>query len=326
MPLWLGLLLGGLFFGTAGCLHLRGDDIAAAFCVVTGIGALSGYRAGAASIATLLVAGAAAILLGPALGMSQQDRFTQWFGTTGLTNRFLSIGMMGLLIALASTAMLTVIARKLVRSWPELDTANRWLGFVVGAAQGAAALALFVGGMLVLEPIEQQRADLRDPADKLGKFLSQLILQSSQKARHSLLGPTLVEYNPMLRIPPLNKVKEVQQSAAVLSDPAEIQKLLQHPSIRQLQQQPEVRRVVQELHADPAIQNILRSGQRLDRGMAMTLLSHPAVMRLVDQPGFVDEASRVILNARVTPVSGSSAPSAASPLPTPVREPTLNPF
>ena len=283
-----------LFYGPAVYFKLDGDTILAAVCAVAGIGAFSGFRAGAAYIFTLLVAVTAAIALAPSIGVSHEAWMSQWLGTTGLTNRFVSIGVVGLLIAIAVSVVLITIARRVMKDRPRLENADRWVGFGVGGLEGAAAIVLFLGGMLVVEPIELERAKRRDPNDSSGRLVSKLILNSCEMTRESRIGPALVAYNPFSRIPQLNKVEEVQQSVAVLSDPEKIQGLLYHPRIRQLRQRPEVRRVVDQLTSDPEIRSILRSGKRMDRSMAMTLLSHPAVMELVDQPGFIEEASQII--------------------------------
>jgi hypothetical protein len=60
-----------------------------------------------------------------------------------------------------------------------------------------------------------------------------------------------------------------------------------------------VRKAVDQLTSDPAIQQILRSGKKMDRSMAMTLMSHPAVMELVDQPGFLEQAAKAIESTHV---------------------------
>ncbi len=288
------LLFYVLFFGPAIYFAVDGDYPATAICAVAGIAAFGGYRAGAVSIVTLLAAVTAAIAFAPSLGQSQEARFATWFGTTGLTNRFLSIGAIGAVISMVIAGLGMFISGKLLRPRPRLDSVNRWIGFGIGGVEGVAASIFFLGGMLMIEPIEKQRAELRDAEDVRGNLVSEFILDTSEGTRDSRIGPALVDYNPFTRIPQLNRVEELQQSVQVLSDPKKIEGLLEHPSIRQLQQRPEVRRAVQKLTDDPEIQEVLRSGKRMDRSMAMTLLNHPAVMELVDQPEFLEHAARAI--------------------------------
>jgi hypothetical protein len=132
-------------------------------------------------------------------------------------------------------------------------------------------------------------------------MLSKFILAPAEKTRESRVGPVLETYNPFTRVPQLNRIQEVQQSVRVLSDPAKIEGLLHHPSMEQLQRRPEVRQAMQKLNSDPEIKNILHSGRSMDRTMAMTLLSHPAVLELVDQPGFMEEAVKVMQATNLFP-------------------------
>lgn len=288
-----------LFFGPAIYFATDHDYVTAACCAVAGASAFGGYRAGAVSIVTMLLAITTAIAFAPSIGQSQEARFAQWFSTTGLTNRFLAIGVAGALISLIASSLLIMIGGRILKGRPRLDRLNRWIGFGIGGLEGVAATAIFLGGLLILEPIEQERAELRDPGDMRGTLVSKFILTTSEKARASRIGPVLVAYNPFTRIPRLNKVQEVQQSVQVLSDPVKIEGLLHHPTITELQQRPEVRKAVDKLTSDPEIQQILRSGRKMDRSMAMTLLSHPAVMELIDQPGFLEQASKAIESTRL---------------------------
>ena len=288
------LLFTAFVFSPAVYFGWLGDYVVAAVCAVAVIGAFSGHRAGALWIFTTLVALATAITFAPSMGGQYEVGFSELFGTTGLTNRFLSVGIAGLMLSFLVSTVLILIARRVLRYRPRLEAANRWMGLGIGSLQGPLAVLLFLGGMLILEPKMQKRVGLNRQDDERGQFVSKFVLTTTKMTKQSRLGPKIIEYNPFTRIPQLNKMEEFQRTVAVLSDPAKIQGMLQHPSIRQLQQRPEVKLAMEKLTADPVIQEILRSGKRMDRAMAMSLLNHPAVLELVDQPGFLTEASQII--------------------------------
>ena len=92
MSLFWRLVLGATFFGPAVCFSFLGDYVLSGICAVTGMAAFSGYRMGAVSILASVGAFAAAIAFAPTLGVAQELRFGSWFGTTGLLNRFASMG------------------------------------------------------------------------------------------------------------------------------------------------------------------------------------------------------------------------------------------
>ncbi|MFK8111426.1 MAG: CvpA family protein [Rubripirellula sp.] len=286
-----------LFFGSAGYFAYERDFVLAGLCAFTGVGAFSGYRAGLVYAMTWLAAIGTAILYAPGIGQTYESHFTNLLGTTGLLNRFVSIGIVGVLISFVLSSLAIMVVGRVLRKRPRLDSLNRWMGFAIGGVEGLAMCVCFLGGMLIIEPIEQERAPRRPESDRRGQMVSRLILTTAENTHASRVGHLIESYNPFVRLPQLNKVKEVQQTAEVLSDPAKIDGLLKHPSIQELQQRPEVKTAVAALKSDPKVQNILQSGRPMNREMAISLLSHPAILELVDQPGFLEEASKVIRGA-----------------------------
>ena len=55
----------------------------------------------------------------------------------------------------------------------------------------------------------------------------------------------------------------------------------------------------QKVIEDPEIRSALHSGRSMDRSMAMMLLNHPAVLELIDQPGFIESATKAIRGTRM---------------------------
>lgn len=286
------VLFFGLLFGPAAFFALEGDYMVAGVCGLGAVGALWGYRAGAISFFTSVIALAAAVVFAPEIGQAYEYHFSQWFGTTGLMNRFISVGVFGVLLAFVIAGLMMLISVKVLSVRPFLDGANRWLGLIIGAVQAPVAALFFLGGLMILEPAVRQRVD--DPNMPRAKFTTKLVLRTTELTRESKLGPLVEEYNPFIRMPELNKLEPMQRSVQVLSNPQQIREILNHPAIRQLQEREDMRRTIEKLAADPDIQEILGSGKPMDKATAMVLLKHPAVLELIDQPGFLDQASEVI--------------------------------
>ncbi|MDG2224093.1 MAG: CvpA family protein [Rubripirellula sp.] len=300
MKLGQSLLVLAAIVGPACFFYSRGDSIAATLFAVTGVAALTGFRVGAASIFLLLAAGTVAFWTAPSVGIAFEHHFSGWLGTTGLTNRLISI----VAVALGLTGI-GIVASKLVGRWlaksKKLDLTNRWIGFTLGAAEGATAMVLLLGGILIMEPRVKARAPLLDPEDRRGHSIAEFILQTSKQTRQSLIGPFLTDHNPFRTIPPLTRFTEIQDTVEALQDPNRIESVLNHPSIRQLQDSAEMQQAVKELHADPEVAEILRSRQ-VTGTMALTLLNHPAILKLVDQPGFLDAAKSAIHEIQPSPI------------------------
>ena len=67
---------------------------------------------GLARITATVMALIAAVAFAPSLGMRYEGQFSEQFGTTGLTNRFLCIAAIGVVISLVVTILVTLIALK----------------------------------------------------------------------------------------------------------------------------------------------------------------------------------------------------------------------
>ena len=282
------------FFGPAAYFGYDGDYVLAAIMAVAGCSAFSGFRIGATAIIASVAAIAAAVTYAPSIGHQHEWRFTEWFGTTGLLNRFVSIGAVGLSITVATSIVAMLVTGKLFRSQPSLSRTNKWLGFMIGGVEGVVASLFLLGGVLILEPIEQQRSAQGANQTESGKRISGLVLKTAQWTRSSEVGPYIQQYNPFVRFPELNKIEQVQKTVQTLSDPQKIERLMRHPEVQRLQSRPEVRTAVEKVMSDPEIRSALHSGTPMNRSIAMTLLNHPAILELIDQPGFLAVATKAI--------------------------------
>ncbi len=286
-----------VFFGPASYMIHKGDFLVAAILISAGVGALSGFRMGALSILTSLGAITAAIIYAPSLGMQYEPDVAKALGTTGLTNRCLSVAGCGMGIAALVGLVTYFTIGRMVRNRSNLARLNRFGGFTFGLAQGAFAVVLLVGGMLAFEPIQRQQLATAGVAEEDFSVIHKAVFWTAEQVDKSVAGEYLRQYNPIVKIPQLNQLQKVQRTAAVLSDPAKMDEVMRHPSILELQRQPEVQEAVHQLRSDPSLNEILTSGKPMDSTAAMTLLNHPAVLNLIDQPGFLEQATQAINDA-----------------------------
>jgi len=293
-----------IFYGPAGYCFTQGDYVLAAVIGFTGLAAFSGFRIGAIAIAASLAGIAAAITYAPELGIQQEWRLTEWFGTTGLLNRLIAIGSAGLLIGLAVLIVTQIVCGQFLRRHPSMNRSNRWLGFGVGTAEGLLAMLFLLGGVLVLEPIERERTANASVQSPSVQRLSTWVVVAAEHTRRSNIGPWIEAYNPLVRYPELNQIEEIRKSVVVLSDPSKIQQVIDHPDVQKLRQRPDVQAAYEQVMQDPRIRAALYSGQKMSKSTALLLLNHPALLRLIDQPGFVAAARQTIRNTQLR-LSGS---------------------
>ena len=84
----------------------------------------------------------------------------------------------------------------------------------------------------------------------------------------------------------------------MIAEPAKMQRLLEHPEVQRLRNDTQMQRVMEELVQDPDIKQILYSGKPIDAPALVVLMNHPSVLKLIDQPGFLESASKVLREAR----------------------------
>ena len=128
---WLAIFAGAGYY-----FYQKLDYVGMLGTAAIGLACFSGFRLGASRITATLLGFAAAVAFAPGLGLTQEHRFTEWFGTTGLTNRFFSIGAIGILLALSVTVVSVLIMNRVMKHRPRLAWSNSWLGFLIGGAEG----------------------------------------------------------------------------------------------------------------------------------------------------------------------------------------------
>jgi len=287
---WIVLLDAVAIYG-----FFRQDYVLAAVPMVIMCAAFSGFRIGALRLVGSLGAIALAIAYAPQVGITYEVTFAQWLGTTGLMNRLISIGSVGLLVtAFCSIALMVLIGRPIARR-PWLAWLNSWTGFAFAGVQGLVAAWLFLGGILMIDAL-QPKSDQGVDGDvaSIAADLPQAVQMIAEHTKQSELGPWIEKYNPFVCIPQLNRLEEVQRTVQVLGDPARMNGLLLHPHVAALQQRPTTQRAIRELIADPGIRELLESESKIDKPAVMMLMKHPAVLNLVDQPGFLAAAQEAI--------------------------------
>ncbi|HUG70614.1 MAG TPA: CvpA family protein [Pirellulaceae bacterium] len=287
----------GLFTAGISYFWIQGDLVTAAVLAVVMVTGLSGYRMGAAKLSGLFAGAAAAIAYAPAWGKVCEPTVAELLGTTGLITRSVSMGTIGIGIMVAAMIALTITGRVLVEDRPRLEALNRWFGFLLGGVQGVGIMLLLLGGMLIVEPMAKQRVAARTADGEFAREVSERIVQIADQTRDSEVGSIVVEYNPFQRVPQLDRM---QESMKLARDPQKLNQLMDSPRLEQLKQRPAIRRALDSLIADAEIQQVLHSGKPINSQVAMSLMNNPAIVKLLDEPDFVSEISKVLAELEMT--------------------------
>lgn len=269
----------------------QGDFVFAALLVLIGLGCMSGFKVGAVKALATVAGIAAAVWFGPQLTGDLELKLTEWFSTTGLTNRLLSLGLIGLAMVLVSVFVSALISGWIFKKVPSIGSLNRGIGFLLGGAEAGVGLLVLLGGLIVVQPMLPSSTGQKAPVQQAINSGIEKVIEHTES---SYVGQIVEQYNPFVKFPQLNCFSQVQKTVAVLQDPETVKQMINDPRIKILQEDPSMQEAIAMLKSDKAINEVLESGDINDQEKIMTIMNSPVVLHLLDQPGFVAEASKVI--------------------------------
>ena len=291
--MWSLLLVAGII-GLFAYFANQRDWVTAIVVVTTGVAAFGGFRAGTIKIVAWLAAASGAMYFAPVLGIKFETTFSDWVGTQGLTNRFLTIAVVGLLIFVVASVVLIKVGRRLIHGHKRLTAMNHWFGFAIGATEGMLVMLIFFGGMLTIQQVTANRSIQGLQVSDRAKILTKILDTTTEQVNVSRIGPIIHTLNPFEHIPQLSNVDEMQRGMDVLLDPAKVNALIRQPAIRGLKNRADVSEALKQLNEDPDIKRLLDSDNPASKDLAIHLCNHPAVLQLLDKPEFRSEAMAAI--------------------------------
>ena len=276
----------------AGACIYKGDLVTGTALAVVGLCCYFGYHIGASKSIAGLAGLALAFYLAPNSLAPIESQLTDWFSISGLLNRIISFGVLALIAIIACNAISWLISKLLLSKANLLGKLNRWGGLLLFGAKSAIVILLFLCAVLMVYPDRElgnppQSATFSENAHY---HLSGL----ASRTRTGLIGKYLKNQNPFEKFPQLNKIKEVQYVVSAVNDPSKIGRVINHPRFEELPNTPAVQQAVAELKTDQTVQNIIQSGQPLDAEKVFELLNSAAVLKLLEQPEFLEVASEIV--------------------------------
>jgi len=265
--------------------------LAAAWCLVSLCGC-SGLRAGAGGMVVVLLALCAAFYYGPMIGTRCEGEFTKMLGTTGLTNRLLSVVVSTAAIMLVIDQFCKCLVVALLSERKSLQNLNRYVGGLLGCIQGVAAVLLLVGGLFMIQSLTRTESVVNNV--QLQNTSLSLMNRITDEAHRSYVGQWVKQYNPYEKIPRLNRFKDIRETVQILANPNRVQKMLANPEMLRLKADPRIQRSIRALQTDPEISKLLRGDRPLDTAAIIVLMDNQKLLELLDQPGFIESARRAL--------------------------------
>ena len=269
----------------------QGDYVLAAVLALVGFGCMTGFKVGAVKALALVAGIAAAVWFAPQWTGDLELKLTQWLSTTGLTNRLLSLGLISFGLITITVFVVACISGWIFKRSPGVGSLNRGVGFLMGGVEMAVVALALLGGLFVVQPMLPTVTREEAPVQYALNLGVSKVLEHTQS---SYVGPMVEQYNPFVKLPQLNCFAHIQKTVAVLQDPIAVKRLINDPRIQALQQDTKMQEAIAMLKSDETINEVLRSGGLVDRKKIMAVMNSPVVLHLLDQPGFLAEASTVI--------------------------------
>ena len=285
------LMCVAVFGVPAGACIYKGDLVTGIALAVVGLCCYFGYHIGASKSIAGLAGLVLAFYLAPNSLAPIESQLTDWFSISGLLNRIISFGVLALIAIIACNAISWLISKLLLSNTNLFGKLNRWGGLLLFGAKSAIVILLFLCAVLMIYP-DQELGEAPGSAnfsENAHYHLSDL----ANRTRAGLIGDYLAEQNPFKKFPQLNKIKEVQYAVGAFTNPAQIDRVINHPRVEELQSNPAVQQAVAELKTDQTVQNIIQSGQPLDAGKVFELLNSASVLNLLEQPEFLEVAAEI---------------------------------
>ena len=261
------------------------------------LGVWQGLFRGAAEIVGLAIGLLVAMLLSPPLGRAFEGMFSTVLGTQGLTNRLVSILLVGFVITATCWVAGAIIAKRIVKSKPEWFTINRYIGAGLGGIEGLLLAVCLVWIPTAIRPVAAMRVaaeqDERiydamaagtykygDPAPPAeSKSLADWLLARANDVDNSAVGSTVNAANPMSSSQILDVAEDY---LAVLRDEDATNALQASDVWKEMLAMPSVAQARGVVEADPSLQQVFEQ-EGFNISALRALLDSPTVLKVMDE-------------------------------------------
>ncbi|MBI1368565.1 MAG: hypothetical protein GC162_07905 [Planctomycetes bacterium] len=290
MPALKWSVLGGMTVIAAMTL-LLGNLVTGLFFLFVLLAMINGYWFGASKVAAVFGGLIAAALLAAPLGRAFEGLTASILGTTGMTNRMISIALFAVVIVIGATALLQMGIGQWMKRKPHWRPFDRPLGACLGIFEGTLLGFLIIWSILSLEPIAAAGAAAAQEPDAAPNPAAQAVVAIAHSAHESAVGQIASAVNPMRDIRVFSLFEKV---LIVLNNPAARDAFANHPAVAAIQERPTVQKAMEMLKADPDLMAIIESKDGITGEGLRKILDSDTVLHIVDRTAIVAEISPMI--------------------------------
>jgi hypothetical protein len=292
MPTWWFFSLCLIAVAGAFWFFRQGDPVLAVAVPLIAISGWLGFRLGLAGMLISAVAFGLAIYFAVPLGMRLEDSLAQNLGTTGLQSRVVAVLIAAVSISMIASLLMHLVTGAVLRKRRKLRWTNQLTGFGIGLISGSAGVFLFLAGMISIQT--WQRVDDGFVAEDSENSVARDIDAVASKTRQSAIGPLVRDHNPFEQNRALAELRDLRQSVRRLSQPDQVDKLLEDERLQALREDPDFTAALNELKQDAEFREFLNQKRPMDPSLLIQLLGKDSLKRLMDHPGFKEAAMEIL--------------------------------
>lgn len=255
----LRLILAASVTALALLASILGGPVTAIVAILTAACILQGLWRGASEILGVLVGMFFGALLCQPLGRTFEGVVASVAGTTGLTNRFVSVGVAAVVIAIVVSVLASLMIKRLWKAkkaaWMPWD---HLIGGGVGLLEGVFLSLMVMWTPLAIEPIANaevtldEQLGLRDGEGE--NVMAKRVAGWASAVRGSALGGLASATNPAASS---LTVQLLEDFIAVARDPDAMEHFFNSEPIQRLKNLPSVGEAVRRLEADPELSGLI---------------------------------------------------------------------
>lgn len=266
---------------------LFGGLVAKVVAAVVVLAMLQGLWRGGAELVGIVSGLVLAVPIAVPVGRAMEGVTAALAGTSGLTNRLISIGIVAALVTLIGGLAGRFAAKRVRRAWPGYKRWDPYLGAVLGAAEGCLLALVLMWAPLALEPVA--RAQMTDPdaggEPRAPSFPALGVAKAADLVRASSLGPLAQATNPVAASDLLALAADF---AAISRDPDAMDYFLATPVMQRIQDLPSIHEARRILEADPELASMF-GADGVSADAIRALMESPTVLRAFDETTVISD-------------------------------------
>ena len=240
------------------------------------VGAICGYRLGAAYFAAMIAETAVLVFYGFELMDWMEPIAGPYIQADGLPRRVLFFGVVALAVFACAWFVSLLATRFICRGRPRIDACNRWFGVLFASAQAAAFAVLLLGGLLQIESVI--RAKQSEPSIQQNALRADVVnatVATLDALHEDPCGGLIRDFNPYDRY---DTLRELTDNLHAMTDPEQMHTLMLRVS-----------------DADRIETSAMTEGMPAGSLQSTTnLLNHPSVQELLNDSGARQEFQKLI--------------------------------